>query len=103
MNTGRQTHLHELNAALLAWLDTDYHRRQHGGLMGDSPGRRFRAGLLELAGPKSTEELARALEVTRTAKVRKDATFSVNGTLYEVRGRHLSGKTIEVAIDPFTS
>ena len=95
--------LHELNAALLAWLDTDYHRRQHGGLMGDSPGRRFRAGLLELAGPKSTEELARALEVTRTAKVRKDATFSVNGTLYEVRGRHLSGKTIEVAIDPFTS
>lgn len=95
--------LHELNAALLAWVDADYHQRPHGGLMGESPGRRFRAGLADLHGPRSLGELARALEVSRGAKVRKDATFSVNATLYEVRGRHLAGKTVQVAIDPFTS
>jgi transposase InsO family protein len=94
--------LHELNAALLAWLDTDYHRRPHGGLMGDTPGRRFRAGLADLPSPKSAAQLALALEVSRTAKVRKDATFSVDGTLYEVRGRHLAGKTVQVSLDPFT-
>lgn len=94
--------LHELNAALLAWIDTDYHRRPHGGLLGDRPGPRFRAGLAALPGPRSIEEIAQALQEHRTAKVRKDATFSVNGTLYEVRGRHLGGKTVHVAIDPFT-
>lgn len=95
--------MHELNAALLAWVDADYHRRQHAGLLGDTPGRRFRAGLAALPGPRSLAELAAALEVPRTSKVRKDATFSVDGTLYEVRGRHLAGKTVEVIVDPFTN
>jgi putative transposase len=94
--------LHELNAALLAWIDADYHRRPHGGLMGDKPGRRFREGLSSLPGPKSIEAIAQAFEVRRPAKVRKDATFSVDGVLYEVRGRHLAGKTIQVTLDPFT-
>lgn len=94
--------LHELNAALLAWVDADYHRRKHGGLLGDTPGRRFRAGLATLPGPKSPGELAKALEVDRSAKVRKDSTFSVDGTLYEVRGRHLAGKGVQVTLDPFT-
>lgn len=94
--------LHEMNSALLAWLDTDYHRRPHGGLLGDTPGRRFRAGLATLPAPKPVEEIAKALEISRTAKVRKDATFSIDGTLYEVRGRHLAGKTVDVTVDPFT-
>lgn len=94
--------LHELNAALLAWIDADYHRRQHSGLLGERPGRRFREGLAKLPGPKSLEELAQAFLVRRSAKVRKDATFSVNKTLYEVRGRHLAGRNVDVAIDPFT-
>lgn len=94
--------LHTMNVALSAWLDTDYHSRQHGGLMGDRPGRRFRAGLQALPAPKTTAELARALQISRTAKVRKDATFSVKGTQYEVRGRHLCGKTLTLQLDPFT-
>lgn len=94
--------LHELNAALLAWVDADYHRRPHAGLFGEKPAQRFRAGLAALPGPRSVTELAAALEGARTAKVRKDATFSVDGTLYEVRGRHLAGKTVDVALDPFT-
>ncbi len=94
--------LQELNAALLAWLDADYHRRKHGGLMGDTPGRRFRAGIAQLPAPRTLEDLAAALEVHQKAKVRRDATFSVKGTLYEVRGRHLAGKSVDIALDPFT-
>jgi len=96
------TTVHEMNAALSAWLDTDYHSRAHGGLMGDSPGRRFRQGLLGLPGPKAAGDLAKALVVERTAKVRNDATFSVRGVVYEVRGRHLCRKTLTLRMDPFT-
>ena len=28
--------LHDVNAALLAWLDEDYHRRPHAGLLGQT-------------------------------------------------------------------
>ena len=95
--------LHTLNAALAAWLDTDYHRRAHGGLMGQRPGRCFREGIANLPRPASLRDLAVALQVPKTAKVRNDATFSVHGTLYEVRGRHLNGKTLQLQLDPFTA
>lgn len=94
--------MHEMNAALLAWLDVDYHVGAHAGLLGGQPGARFREGLAKLPRPKTLEEIASVLVVTRTAKVRKDATFSVDGTLYEVRGRHLANKTVTVRQDPFT-
>ena len=94
--------LHDLNAALLAWLDTDYHPRKHGGLLGETPQRRFRDGIRTLAAPRTIEELATALEVPHKATIRKDATFSVGGQLYEVRGRHLAGKRLDLALDPFS-
>jgi transposase InsO family protein len=94
--------LHDLNAALLAWLDVDYHPRRHGGLLGQTPKKRFHAGVQDLAAPRTAQELAAALVIERTAKVRKDATFSVSGKLYEVTGRYLAGKIVEVKLDPFT-
>lgn len=94
--------LHSLNAALGAWLDVDYHQRPHGGLLGDTPAQRFRAGRQALPPPMSLASLADALVVTRTAKVRNDATLSVNGVLYEVQGRHHCGTRVTVHIDPFT-
>lgn len=95
--------LHDINAALLAWLDADYHVHKHAGLMGDAPGRRFREGVRNLQDkPKSLQDLARALEIKRPTKIRKDATFSIDGRLYEVRGRHLAGHQVDVIIDPFT-
>ena len=48
--------LHDVNAALLAFLDAEYHARPHAGLMGESPIKRFHAGLGErrrLAGTTS--------------------------------------------------
>ena len=94
--------LDELDTALLSWVDVDYHRRKHAGLLGDTPGRRFRAGLATLPPPLAIAKVASALEIRGTAKVRKDLTFSVDGTRYEVSGRHLAGTTVATVLDPFT-
>lgn len=95
--------LHDLNAALLAWLDEDYHRSPHAGLLGETPLRKFQAGLNGLPEPLSARQLAEALQVAMRPQVRKDATFQVNGRTFEVSGRHLVGKRIEVLVDPFTN
>jgi hypothetical protein len=92
----------DLNAALLAFLDADYHRRPHGGLLGDTPSRVFQAGIGALPAPKTPAELARMMEVPATRKVRGDSTFSVDAQLFEVGGRHLAGKTIDIVLDAFT-
>ena len=94
--------LPELNAALLAFLDADYHVRPHAGLMGETPLQRFHAGLKGLGRPLTPRELAEALEVPITRRVAGDGTFSVEGRVYEVRGRHLAHRTIALASDPFT-
>ncbi len=92
--------LHEVNLALWAWLDVDYHRRPHAGLLGKTPRKCYLEGL---AGrPLTPKELARALEVTETRQVRKDGTFSVDGTIHEVNGRHLAGKRVTIVIDGLT-
>jgi len=93
--------LHDVNAALLAFLDEDYHRRPHAGLLGDRPIRRFQEEIVALASPRTARELAEALEVTVTCLVRKDATFQLDGRLFEVAGRHLAGKKITLVVDPF--
>ena len=94
--------LHDVNAALLAFLDADYHVRPHASLMGETPARRFGAGVRDLPPPRTARELAQALEVTVTRRVGNALTFSLGGKLFEVRGRHLAGKTVRVAIDAFS-
>ena len=94
--------LHQVDQALAAWLDVDYHRRPHASLMGDSPRRYY---LHKLPGdrlPLTPAQLARALEVSVRRQVRGDATFDVNGATYEVTGRHLAGKRVEVVLDGLT-
>jgi hypothetical protein len=70
--------------------------------MGDTPMRAWRTGQRTLPAPLTARQLAEALEVHETRKVAKDATLSVDGVTYEVAGRHLTGKTIEIVIDPLT-
>jgi hypothetical protein len=95
--------LHDVNAALLAFLDADYHARPHAGLMGETPARRFHAGVRDLPPPRTAKDLAEALEVTVTRRVGNALTFSLEGRTFEVRGRHLAGKTIAVVLDAFTA
>lgn len=99
---GAPSSLADVNAALLGFLDGDYHRRPHPALLGQTPYRRFVSGIRPLPKPKTAEELAAALEVERKPVVRSDATVQVLGKLYEVRGRHLARKRITVRVDPFT-
>lgn len=94
--------LHDVNAALLAFLDADYHIKPHSSLMGETPAKRFRRGLGGLPRPRSARDLASALEVTMKRRVAGDATFSLEGEVFEVAGRHLAHKVIEVLVDPFT-
>jgi hypothetical protein len=67
-----------------------------------TPVRVFQAGITSLPGPKAAKELAQQLEVTTTRKVRGDGTFTVDAALFEVGGRHLAGKTIDLVLDAFT-
>lgn len=94
--------LQDVNSALLAYLDADYHVRPHASLMAETPFKRFQVGLRALPAPWSAADLAAALEITDTRRVAGDATFSVEGRLYEVRGLHLRHRMIEVVLDPFT-
>jgi putative transposase len=94
--------LQEVNAALLAWLDADYHVRPHASLMGETPARRFHAGLRALGRPRTAKELAKALEISLTRKVRNDLTLDVDGETWEITGRHLAGRRVDLVIDPFT-
>src|SRR5690606_33282938 len=71
-------------------------------LMGEAPSKRFHRGLGALPRAWTAKELAAALEITVKRRVAKDATFSVDGRTFEVRGRHLANKMIDVVLDPFT-
>lgn len=99
---GRRASLHDVNAALLAFLDADYHSRPHASLMGEMPSKRFHEGLKALPRPKTPKEIATALEITMKRRVAGDATFTIDGRTFEVSGRHLAHKMIEVVVDPFT-
>jgi len=92
--------LQEVDVALWAWLDADYHRRPHASLMGNTPRKAYRRSPARR--PLTPKELATALEVEERRQVRKDATFVVDNVVYEVAGRHLCGKRITLVIDGLT-
>jgi transposase InsO family protein len=94
--------LQDVNAALLAFLDADYHRRPHASLMGRTPQRVFQDGIRALPAPRTPAELARALEVETTRVVKKDGTVQIGSRTWEVAGRYLAGKTLALWLDPFT-
>ena len=96
---GRAT-LHDIDLALWSWLDADYHRKQHASLMGATPRSCYLAG--KRGRPLTPKELATALEVTTRRRVKKDGTFTLDGTVYEVDGRHLFGQWLTVVTDGLT-
>lgn len=95
--------LHDIAQALWAWLDADYHVRPHAGLLGVTPRKRYLDGVKDRRRPFTPRELAAALEVEVNRKIQKDCTFELDGTTYEVAGRHLAGKTIVVIIDALSN
>jgi putative transposase len=92
--------LAELNERFWHWLETEYHRRAHRGLDGESPQERFRQrseGLRTI--PMDMDVDGLFLKRT-TRRVRRDATITLNGRLFEVPVS-LRGRIVEVRFDPF--
>lgn len=91
--------LEALNQRFWRWVETDYHTRPHSSLAGQSPAERFaRIGEHLRPGPPA-HELDRLFLMRLPRRVRKDATITLGGRLWEVPA-HLRGQVITVHFDP---
>ena len=91
--------LDELNRRLRQWIEQEYHQRRHSALDAASPAERFRQRCGHLRTPPGDLDRLFLHQVAR--RVRRDATFSLNGKLWEV-SPSLRGQRIEVHYNPFT-
>lgn len=89
----------ELNESFRKWIETEYHKNPHSSLEGESPVGRFRKRSAHLR--LAEEDLDRLFLNQAMRVVRKDATFSLNGRLWEV-SPSLRGEKVEVRFDSFT-
>ena len=89
----------ELNERFSQWLEEDYHQRVHSSLQGQSPAGRFRDRSAHLR--SAGGDLDRLFLHESTRRVRRDATFSLNGRLWEVSAS-LRGEKVQLRYDPFT-
>jgi putative transposase len=90
--------LAELNRLFTAWYETVYHARPHSET-GQPPIQRWLAGA-----PFPVPEPAQLREAFLWAEhriVRKDATLSLFGGLYQVSDLSLAGRKVECVFDPF--
>ncbi len=85
--------LHDIQVRLNAWLDHDYHKDPHAGLLGDNPTRAWGRQERETT-PVTHEEIKEASLVTENRRVRGDNTLQIDGITYEVDASFLSRKTV---------
>ena len=88
-----------LNEKFGAWLQNDYQKRPHDGIAGEAPLDYFlkQAGQIELVTDLAEFNKKLLLSVRRTVK--KDATISFGGSLYETE-MFLAGERLNVKYDP---
>ena len=97
------TSLEQLNNRLWQWIEQGYHQQVHSSLGDQSPAQRYRERSDKVRlyrGPSADFERLFYKHITR--RVRKDATISIDGCLWEVP-THLRGVKVEVRYDPFIS
>ncbi len=92
------TTLEELNESLWAWLECVYHTHVHSETE-QTPLARYQAGLENVLSA-DPEILRKAFLWREKRKVRRDATFSLQGNSYQVEP-HLCGRTLQLLFDPF--
>jgi transposase InsO family protein len=95
-HTGKLDSLTALNARLWSFVDQDYHRRPHSGLMGKTPVEVFQNDRPDGLLPCGEDALRQAFVARTTRRVKKDSTLSHDGRLFEVDQRFLSGRTVDV-------
>lgn len=93
---GTLTHLHDVQARLLAFLDEHYHRAPHAGLFGKLPTEAWAS-----ATTRTIDEptLAVALTTRIRRRVRRDGTLDVDGTPWQLDQSFLAGVVVTVAVD----
>jgi len=92
--------LEELNARLWRWIETEYHQRPHSALGGQTPAERYAQRALHLRVADANTDWEALFLSRAERRVRKDATFSLEGQLWEVP-LHLRGQIIQVRFNPF--
>ncbi len=93
------TSLDDLNRQFWRWVETDYHQRPHSALQDQSPAARFAQAGIPLRTLAPDADLQRLFLMRVDRRVRKDATISLGGQLWEVPA-HLRGVVIRVHFDP---
>ena len=95
------TSLEELNSRLWKWIEQRYHQSPHSALEGQSPAERYRQRSQKVRLYRGEPEaLGRLFYKQIQRRVRKDATISIEGRLWEV-ATHLRGAEVQVRYDPF--
>jgi hypothetical protein len=92
--------LEELNARLWRWIESEYHQRPHSALAGQTPAERFAQRALHLRTADNQTDWEALFLSRAQRRVRLDATFSLEGQLWEVP-LHLRGQLIQARFDPF--
>ena len=92
--------LEELNARLWRWIESEYHQRPHSALAGQTPAERFAQRALNLRTADAQTDWEALFLSRAERRVRLDATFSLEGQLWEVP-LHLRGQLIQVRFNPF--
>jgi transposase InsO family protein len=91
--------LDELNTRFWRWLETEYHQRPHSALQNHSPAERFATAGAHLRLLDSDTDYDRLFLMRVQRRVRKDATISLGGRLWEVP-THLRGQIVAVHFEP---
>lgn len=93
--------LSDLNARLWVWCESVYHARHHAGLKGESPIERWRKELVHVRhlSPGIIERLDDIFMHRVKRRVKKDASVSWEGRLYEVHHNQV-GEDITLIVDP---
>jgi len=90
-----------LNEKFGAWLINDYQKRPHEGLSGETPLDFFLKQANQIALVTDLAEFYRKLLISVKRTVKKDATISFGGNLYETE-MFLAGYRLDVKYDPDT-
>lgn len=93
--------LEKLNERFRNWLDTDYNKKLHEGLEGQTPLDYFLSQSEKIKLPTNLADFNTKFLIKTTRTVKKDATISLNGLLYET-DPSLAGNRIDVKYDPDT-
>ncbi len=91
--------LDELNRRFWRWLEAEYHQRPHSSLGEQTPAQRFATLGAGLRTVDPNAELSRLFLMRLPRRVRKDATFVLEGRLWEAPP-HLRGQIITLHFDP---